>query len=306
MRNALFAIGLSLFGTLSAAAAAEDSAPINATPAMWVVHGPKGTAYLLGSIHVLPKNVNWQTPEIAAAMKRADTFVFEVPMDADSKAIASTSFQNDTYLPVEVSLPSFFDQEMRDEYRDVVFRIHGNAEGLVYLRPWVAAMVLQGQADGSLDMKGFVSEEGVDNKVYAEAEARGVKRFRAFETWDSHVHLLTGDGDLDEGLSALRQTFKRLLSQPGDQTLSERMFDAWRKGDTKASAAIGPDGSAMTPAGRKAMLDDRNQAWIPQIVAMLNEKHTYFITVGCFHLVGKGGVPNLLRAKGYRVDGPSD
>jgi uncharacterized protein YbaP (TraB family) len=37
---------------------------------------------------------------------------------------------------------------------------------------------------------------------------------------------------------------------------------------------------------------------------MLKEKHTYFITVGAFHLVGPGGVPNLLRAAGYQVDGP--
>lgn len=60
----------------------------------------------------------------------------------------------------------------------------------------------------------------------------------------------------------------------------------------------------MPPAERKAMLDDRNHAWIPQIVAMLNEKHTYFITVGAAHLVGKIGVPTLLRQRGYRVDGP--
>ena len=36
---------------------------------------------------------------------------------------------------------------------------------------------------------------------------------------------------------------------------------------------------------------------------MLKEKHTYFITVGTFHLVGPGGVPNLLRQAGYTVDG---
>ena len=42
---------------------------VHATPAMWTVHGPKGTAYLLGSFHALPKNVEWQTPAIKAAVK---------------------------------------------------------------------------------------------------------------------------------------------------------------------------------------------------------------------------------------------
>jgi uncharacterized protein YbaP (TraB family) len=37
---------------------------------------------------------------------------------------------------------------------------------------------------------------------------------------------------------------------------------------------------------------------------MLAEPHTYFITVGAGHLLGPKGVPALLRAKGYRVEGP--
>jgi uncharacterized protein YbaP (TraB family) len=52
------------------------------------------------------------------------------------------------------------------------------------------------------------------------------------------------------------------------------------------------------------MLEDRNRAWIPQIAAMLNEQHTYFITVGAAHLVGPLGLPTLLRERGFRVDGP--
>lgn len=302
MRNALFAIGLCLAGMLPAAATAADSAPMNATPAMWVVHGPKGTAYLLGSFHMLPKNLNWQTPEITAAMKCADTFVFEIPMDVESREKAKEILQKDAYLPIDLSLPSFFDQEMRDDYRQVMFQIHGHADGLVYLRPWVAAMVLQGQADGSL--KGLLPEEGVDNKVYAAAQARGVKQFRALETDALQIRLLTDNGNIDEGLAALRQTFKKLLAESSDQTAGQRLFDAWRKGDVKALAALGPDNPEMTPEARKALLEDRNHAWVPELVAMLNEKHTYFVTVGAAHLVGKIGVPNLLRAQGYRVDGP--
>jgi uncharacterized protein YbaP (TraB family) len=313
MRNLFFAIGLSLFGTVLAAPAAADNdtpdkpaaedAPINATPALWVVHGPKGTAYLLGSIHALPKNVNWQTPAITAAMKRADVFAFEVPMDEESRSNARMLIQKDSLLPIDLSLPSFFDQEMRDDYRHVIFQIHGDPEGIVYLRPWVAAMVLQGQSEGA-GPKGLLPEEGVDNKVYAAAQARGVKDFRAMETHALQIHILTDDGNLEEGLAALRLTFKKLLAEHQDQTSGQRLFTAWYKGDVKGLAAVGPDNPEMSPAWRKKLLEDRNTAWVPEIIAMLNEKHTYFITVGAAHLVGKIGVPNLLRAKGYKVDGP--
>ena len=284
--------------------AATKSDGINATPAMWVVRGPKGTAYLLGSIHVLPKNVHWQTPEISAAMKRADTFVFEVPMDEESWAKAREDLQKDAYLPVELSLPSFFDQEMRDEYRQVMFHIHGDPDGIVYMRPWVAAQMLEGQAEGGANVKGLLPTEGVDNKVYAAAKERGVKQFRALETDALQIRLLTDNGNIDEGLAALRLTFKKLLAENSDQTAQQRLFDAWYKGDTKAIAALGPDNPEMSPGQRKAMLEDRNRSWVPEIIAMLNEKHTYFITVGAAHLVGKIGVPNLLREKGFKVDGP--
>ena len=293
---------------VKAAAATPDASKTPqvtvATPAMWVVHGPKGTAYLLGSVHVLPKNVNWQTPEIVAAMKRANTFVFEVPMDEESWANTKETMQKDVYLPVDLALPSFFDQEMRDDYRNVLFRIHGNPDALVYMRPWVAAAQLEGQADGGDTVKGLSADEGVDNKIYAAARARGVKQFRALETDALQIHLLTDNGNIEEGIAALRQTLKRLLVETGDKTRGQRLFDAWYKGDTKTLAALGPESPGMTPVERKAMFEDRNRSWVPEIVAMLKEKRTYFITVGAGHLVGKIGVPTLLREKGYKVDGP--
>ena len=62
---------LALLFVTAAPAFAEDAPTpvVHATPAMWVVHGPRGTAYLLGSVHALPKNIEWQTPAIKAAIK---------------------------------------------------------------------------------------------------------------------------------------------------------------------------------------------------------------------------------------------
>jgi uncharacterized protein YbaP (TraB family) len=52
------------------------------------------------------------------------------------------------------------------------------------------------------------------------------------------------------------------------------------------------------------LLDDRNQAWVVQIEKMLDEDATFLVTVGAGHLVGPTGVPALLRADGYTVEGP--
>lgn len=272
---------------------------VNATPAMWVVYGPKGVAYLLGSIHALPKNVDWQTAEITAAIKRADTFVFEVKMDDDSRAHIRELFTKEGLLPVSESLPSYFDEEMRRDYREVIFLTHADPTHIVYMRPWLAAMVLQGIADGGT---GFIASEGVDNKIYAQALARHGSSFRALEAAEDQMKLFVGPGDMKDEVASLKLTFEKIVQSRKD--IMSGLLAAWEKGDVKALAGYGPESTAMTSDERKALLEDRNRRWVPEIMAMLNEKHIYFITVGAGHLVGKTGVPNLLRERGYRVDGP--
>ena len=58
------------------------------------------------------------------------------------------------------------------------------------------------------------------------------------------------------------------------------------------------------PEARATFFTDRNRNWVKQIDAMLRERKTFFITVGAGHLVGKDGIPAMLRADGYKVDGP--
>ena len=302
MRRALFGIGLCFLGALVAAPVLADgtSNTIPATPAVWTVHGPKGTAYILGSIHVLPKNVNWQTAQILDDVKRADTFVFEVPMDEESRANAKTEIGQNMVLPLSTSLISLFDEDMRNDFRHVILQTHADPTYVVYMRPWLAAMDLEGVESGD---PRFVAAEGVDNKIYAMASAAKGKHFRAFETYQQQFHLLMGDGNLEHELAALRITFQKILAQQHQESING-LFAAWAKGDAKALASFGPESAEMPAPDRKAMFENRNRNWIPQITAMLNEKHTYFITVGAGHLVGKTGVPNLLRAAGFKVDGP--
>jgi uncharacterized protein YbaP (TraB family) len=294
----LFRLAL-LFVTV-APAFAEDEAPqpvIHATPAMWVVHGPKGTAYLLGSVHALPENVQWQTPAIKAAVKRANAFVFELPMADDSRSHAALLLAGNILLPPSVSLPSYFDAEMRGEFRAAVEHTQIEPEGLVILRPWYAARELEDAMSGKLTMH---SEEGVDNKVYAMAEARGVHDVRAFETPEFQVHVLKGDANTKNELGLLRVAMKKAATKP--MVPAKKLLEAWAAGDPAAIAAI--SAAAQSPEERKAILDDRNKNWIPKIEKMLSEKRTFLITVGAAHLVGPNGVPNLLRQAGYKVDGP--
>src|SRR3954469_10627011 len=117
MLGSFFRLSLGVCGLLLSAQAitsahAAPAKPTAATPAMWTVHGTKGTVYMLGSIHALPKNVHWQTQQLMAHLREADTFVFEVPMDADSRAHATAYFRDNALMPLGMALPSMFDAQM--------------------------------------------------------------------------------------------------------------------------------------------------------------------------------------------------
>jgi hypothetical protein len=306
MLRALFGLSLGVLSLVllghahAAAKPAVPAKPAAATPAMWTVHGAKGTVYLLGSIHALPKNVHWQTPQLMARLNEADTFVFEVPMDAAARAHAASYFRDNALMPAGMSLPSTFDSEMRSDFRDVVMLTHADPTYIVYMRPWLAALVLEGAASGT---SGLYPSEGVDNKVYALAKARSVTQFRALERDQDQFKLFIKEGHEQDEVSDLRITFKDILTRQGKD--DKALLPAWMKGDTKKLAGLLPENKGTSAVFRKAWLDDRNRRWVPQIEAMLNEPHTFFITVGAAHLVGKTGVPNLLRTAGYKVDGPN-
>ena len=50
------------------------------------------------------------------------------------------------------------------------------------------------------------------------------------------------------------------------------------------------------------MVTVRNRAWLPRIEGLLNGDETAMVVVGALHLVGPGGLIEMLRDQGYRVE----
>ena len=55
------------------------------------------------------------------------------------------------------------------------------------------------------------------------------------------------------------------------------------------------------PEVEKKLFAERNKAWTTHISRFLAQKGDVFIVVGAGHLVGKDGVLELLRARGFKV-----
>jgi uncharacterized protein YbaP (TraB family) len=271
-------------------------APMSAHPVLWTVHGRKGMAYLFGSIHVLPQQVDWRTKEIDAAIGKADVFVFELPLGEDLQPHIQEYVQTRGTLPPGEHLRDLLSPKARAAFDHEVARLPVAAASLDRMRPWLADVTID-----VLDMQNqhYSPQAGVEEQLRKDVTARA-KPVIGLETIDQQLALLVPDDPKVE----LQNFESDLEHAKEDSDKVGPLLDAWMRGDvrtlTRLTAADMKDYAQL----RKVLIEDRNRAWVKKIAAMLDDGKTYFITVGAAHLVGPRGVPALLRAQGFRVEGP--
>jgi uncharacterized protein YbaP (TraB family) len=276
---------------VTAATAAHKA---SAHPALWTVHGRHSTVYLLGSIHVLPPHLSWRDKRVEHAIQTANTYVFEVSPDAD---VAKQFIAEKGSLPPGQSLRAMLPPASQADLDADLASVNVPEANLDMRRPWLAELAM---TTIQIMQSGSSPNSGVDLSLLAEVRARG-KPVRFFETTEQQMALLAPDDPKLE-LESFEAFLKDFSAQ---KDLLPAMIKAWSAGDVKTLGELGLGHLAEHPAAKKALVDDRNRAWLKTIEAMLDhESGTLLITVGALHLTGDVGVPLLLRADGYKVDGP--
>jgi uncharacterized protein len=279
-----------------AAAPAFATPIIHAHPALWHVKGPKGEAYLFGSIHLLPANIDWRTKPLNDAIKRADVFVFEVSTDTKAQGEIRDLIAREGMLPPDQSLRAMLPAAAQVDLDTDLAKANLSLESVDHEKPWLVSLQLL-IAEGTANH--YSADAGADQAVMALAAKRH-KPSRYFETIEQQFSLLAGSSDKLQ-ISEFESDLKEF--QQSDDDLAP-MLDAWSKGEEDKLADLMNTDLADDPDMKKALITDRNQNWVGQIEKMLTEKKTFFITVGAGHLAGADAVPALLRAAGYKVEGP--
>lgn len=269
-------------------------AKIRAHPALWTVRSVNATAYLFGSIHLLPPNIDWHSRAVDAAIGASDVFVFEAPLGQSGQEQTSDFVRANGMLPPDTSLPSLLDSQASEEYRAAVVQSHLPAENLTHMRPWLAAIVLE---TAMMQAAHYSPDGGVDRQIYALATARH-KTIESFETVDEQLALLMPK-DRKVEVEEFDASLKELKTDMGEVG---PLVDAWCEGRVNDVARLMNAALAGTPGALKLLIDDRNARWAVRMEPMLAQHHTYFITVGAGHLSGPRGLPVLLAARGYRVE----
>lgn len=279
---------LSLYALLSGAADAQEKS------FLWQVRSNKSNIYILGSIHFWKKDDYPLKNAIEKAFAGSQKLVFEIDLkNTDAATVQRVTLEkgvdrDGTTLQQNISLETYSLAEKRAKELGIDIR------ALSPLKPWLVALTL---TTLKLQKLGFSPNSGVDRYLAQRAIESG-KATAGLETAAFQIGLLDQLSKPDQE-AMLRQALTEMDLL--DKSLG-RIVHSWASGDVQSLEETLLSGMRGYPEVHQKIIVDRNQRWLPQIEKMLEESETTLVVVGAAHLVGKQGVIELLKARGYTVE----
>ena len=293
---------LLLLATLLIAACSSEPAspPVIAegkgAPALWKVTSDKqgsGAAYIFGTVHLLPPDTDWQTPQIDRAIRASRSLVTEVGWIDDPKAVAAIFARlgvRKGLPPLDQRLPA----DLEDELEDAAGNVSGPAFRLDNLETWAAALTIATSMSSGL---GLESSSGVEAVLQLRFEAMD-RPHRALETVTQQFGYFDA---LPE--SQQRLLLAAVLRDPDKaRAKMQALLDRWMRGDADGLLESAGDNILASPELREILLDGRNRRWAIKVAKMIDDGRKPFVAVGAAHVGGDGGLPALLLARGYKVE----
>lgn len=272
------------------AAAAASTTATASGPAMWKVADEDTTIYLFGTVHILPKEVQWLDVTITDALAKSDAIITELPIDPASEAAMVQLVQTKGMLPQGTKLRSLLTKEQAVSYEAAFTKLGlppQAADQFDSFKPWFAGLNLSMLP---LLMSGYTPDQGVEKVLLSKA---GAKERGALETAEFQF------GIFDNLSQDAQITFLMEAAGGVDQAkgMLDRMVAAWVKGDAETLAAIMNEGMD-DPKLMDVLLHSRNANWAEWIATRMDKPGTVFIAVGAGHLAGEKSVQDYLAAKG--------
>ncbi len=260
---------------------------------LWEVSKKGNSIYLGGTIHVLKKEDYPLPVEFSMAFKKADKLVFETDIaKAQTPKFAQKMSQVMTYSDGKL-LKDVLNKKTYKKLEKYLAMRNVSIDELMHFKPSMIVLVM---TIIELKRMGMV-DVGVDQFFHEKAKSSG-KLISYFETVEQQINFLSsmGEGNEDE----------IILSTIKDMSQMESMMSVikstWLKGDEKKMAEVSlNDMMRDYPELYQMLLVKRNNNWMPKIEKMLKDKKVEMILVGALHLVGKDGLLQQLRNKGYTV-----
>jgi uncharacterized protein YbaP (TraB family) len=263
---------MALAGALAACSLAREPAKAP----MWRISDGDTTIWLMGSIHVLPPRIDWRSEAVDRAMSQADTLVLE------TDPTATTDFDAIAKAPGLLPLAKRVAADRQDALARAIERTGQPGDAFDGYKDWAAAVMLA--TGDALDSRAS-AKNGVDAQLWGNFKGR--QRIA-----------LEQPGDQLRALDILPpQLQARMLDETLDGADYDTTYEAWATGDLAAIDKAGPSKEL-----RPFLVAAANRRWADWIAARMAQKGKVLVAIGAGHLAGRESIPDLLAAKGLKVE----
>lgn len=259
---------------------------------VWAIRGDHNTVYLAGSVHLLKAADSALPPGFDRAYKGSKAIVMELALDKVDPMATATWMMENGMLKDGTTLRATIGDERYSRVSKEAERLGIPMEAADLLQPWVLGLQLIEMQYMKL---GFDPEKGVEQQLQHEAQADG-KPISGLETMDEQLGVLQGLSKSDQA-RFLDMAVDEMHDVAGE---TQSVVTAWRSGDAGKLAALLSDEYKTFPNLYRVLVSERNKRWVPQIETLLHGNEDVFVVVGALHLVGDGGLLDLLRRDGYK------
>jgi uncharacterized protein YbaP (TraB family) len=281
-------LALGLLGSLT-----FHGAQLRAASPVWAVHGAHATIYLAGSVHLLKAQDALLPAGFEQAYEDSQCVVMEIDLGRIEPTQVSSWIERHGSLPAGEQLRAVLGEPRYARLSAAAATLGAPMKVFDTQQPWVIAVEL---AELEYQRLGYDPEQGAEEQLVRRARADH-KTTDGLETVNEELGGLEAMSREDQ-LRALDQTLEELHDAPSDM---RTVLAAWRRGDAARLSAILSKEYRDFPTLYQPLVTVRNQRWLPQIEQLLQGDKNCMVVVGALHLVGRGGLLELLRRDGYRA-----
>lgn len=260
---------------------------------VWKVSKDGNQLFIGGTIHVLSKSDYPLPAAFEAAYQQAALVVLETDLqqmktpEVQQKLLQTMLYSDGRTLQQTLNRQTFAELEQYLAGRGMPITAFQR------FKPGLLALTLT-----LIELQRLgLGEAGVDAVYHAQALADR-KRLGQLETVEQQLGFIAslGEGQENEMISHTLRDLKEL------PTVMQSLKESWRNGDTRRmdQLSLAPL-KAGFPALYNKLIVARNQAWLPQLEALLKTKEVELVLVGALHLAGDEGLLALLAKRGYTI-----
>ena len=262
---------------------------------IYKIQSDTNTVYLMGSIHVLAEEYYPLTRAFSYAYYNSQKVVFEI----DPEILFSPDFmkKNEKYYTFQdgKTLKSVLSPKAFSLLKKHLESMGLNMNKVNKYKPWALLLSLGKRSKSSLE---FRSDLGIENYFFRLAKDAG-KPTGGLETTEDQLNVFDKLTFKEQGKLIIDAFTSKSPKEQEKEFLT--LVKNWHQGNLAELERNVEEGKKY-PKLHKAILEDRNRNWIPQIEEFLKEDKNVLVVVGAAHLAGEYGLLTLLTEKGYELE----